>query len=86
MKKQLHLQIRQIGNSRGLVIPKVILEQVGFDEEVDLIVEGSTLILSKPNKSLREGWAEQAKAIAQAGDDELLLGDFNNDEDEDWVW
>ncbi|CAM3786514.1 AbrB/MazE/SpoVT family DNA-binding domain-containing protein [Polynucleobacter brandtiae] len=86
MKKQLHLQIRQIGNSRGVVIPKVILEQVGFNEEVDLVVEDGTLILSKPKKSSREGWAEQAKAITEVGDDQLVLGDFNNDEDKDWIW
>ncbi len=50
MKKQLHLQIRQIGNSRGVVIPKAILEQVGFDDQADLVIEGDRLVLSKPKK------------------------------------
>ncbi len=86
MKKQLHLQIRQIGNSRGVVIPKAILEQVGFEDEADLIVEGSRLVLSKPQKKLRQGWAEASKVIAEAGEDKLVLGDFMNEGDEDWVW
>jgi antitoxin MazE len=66
MKKQLHLQIRQIGNSRGVVIPKAILEQVGFEDEADLIIEGNKLVLSKPKKNPREGWAEASKAITEA--------------------
>ena len=86
MKKQLHLQIRRIGNSRGVVIPKAILEQVGFEDEVDLIVEGNRLVLSKPQKNPRQGWAEASKAIAEAGEDNLVLGDFMNEGDEDWVW
>ena len=86
MKKQLHLQIRQIGNSRGVVIPKAILEQVGFDDQADLVIEGDRLVLSKPKKNLREGWAEDSRAIAEAGEDELVLGDFMNEVDEDWVW
>jgi antitoxin MazE len=86
MKKQLHLQIRQIGNSRGVVIPKAILEQVGFDNQADLVIEGDKLVLSKPKKNPREGWAEDSKAIFAAGEDGLVLGDFMNEGDEDWVW
>ena len=86
MKKQLHLQIRQIGNSRGVVIPKAILEQIGFDDRADLVIEGGRLVLSKPKKNPREGWAEDSRAIAEAGEDELVLGDFMNEADEDWVW
>ncbi|WP_251370900.1 AbrB/MazE/SpoVT family DNA-binding domain-containing protein [Polynucleobacter sp. Adler-ghost] len=86
MKKQLHLQIRQIGNSRGVVIPKAILEQVGFDDQADLVIEGDKLVLSKPKKNPREGWAEDSKVIAAAGEDGLVLGDFMNEGDEDWVW
>ena len=86
MKKQLHLQIRQIGNSRGVVIPKAILEQVGFDNQADLLIEGDKLVLSKPKKNPREGWAEDSKAIVAAGEDGLVLDDFMNEGDEDWVW
>lgn len=50
MKKQLHLQIRQIGNSPGAVIPKAILEQIGFNDQVGLVIEGDRLVLSKPKK------------------------------------
>ncbi|QWE17265.1 AbrB/MazE/SpoVT family DNA-binding domain-containing protein [Polynucleobacter sp. AP-Nino-20-G2] len=86
MKKQLHLQIRQIGNSRGVVIPKAILEQVGLDDSADLVIEGNKLVLSKPKKNPREGWAEDSRAIAEAGEDQLVMGDFMNEADGDWAW
>jgi antitoxin MazE len=43
-------------------------------------------VLSKPQKNPRQGWAEASKAIAEAGEDNLVLGDFMNEGDEDWVW
>jgi antitoxin MazE len=86
MKKQLNLQIRQIGNSRGVLIPKAILEQVGFEDQADLVIEGDRLVLSKPKKNPREGWAKDSKEISETGEGRLVLGDFMNDADEDWVW
>ena len=82
----LHISVRAIGNSRGVVIPKVILEQLGIKEEVDMTVEDEKIILSKPKNPVRRSWANDAKAIALAGEDKLIAGDFNNDSDGDWVW
>jgi antitoxin MazE len=82
----LHVSVRPIGNSRGVVIPKVILEQLGIEEEVDMTVEDEKIILSKPKNPVRRSWANDAKAIALAGEDKLIAGDFNNDSDGDWVW
>jgi antitoxin MazE len=39
-----------------------------------------------PKPVVREGWAEAAKGIAEAGDDALVLGEFGNLADEDLVW
>ena len=35
-----------VGNSKGIRIPKIILEQCHFTKEIDLKVEGDTLILT----------------------------------------
>jgi antitoxin MazE len=32
------------------------------------------------------GWAEAARSIAEAGDDELVMGEFGNAEDSELVW
>jgi len=34
----------------------------------------------------RAGWAEAARSIAEAGDDELVMGEFGNAEDSELVW
>ena len=82
----LQVAVRAIGNSKGVVIPKVILEQSGIGETVEMLVEGGNIILSKPKKVVREKWSSDAKNISQAGEDKLVLGDFANHSDKDWVW
>ena len=82
----LQIAIRAIGNSRGVVIPKIILEQSGIEGVVEMAVDGEKIILSKPKNILREHWARDAQNLVRAGEDELVLGDFANKEDGDWVW
>lgn len=64
-----------IGNSRGVRLPKAILEQVGFGAEAELRVEDGQVVLS-PATSVRAGWAE---AFAAAPAPEL------SEEDMDWL-
>lgn len=78
--------IRKMGNSQGVLIPKPILEQLGFEGEAEMTVENGGLVLRKPRKAAREGWAEASKAIAASGGDKLLWPEFANEEDKDWVW
>lgn len=82
----LQIAIRAIGNSKGVVIPKIILEQSGIEGVVEMTIDGEKIILSKPRTISREHWAQDAQNLVRAGEDELLLGDFANEEDGDWVW
>jgi antitoxin MazE len=75
-----------MGNSQGVLIPKPILAQLGFEGEVDMEVENGALIIRKPRKKSREGWAEASKAIAAAGDDALVMGEFPNADDAELPW
>jgi antitoxin MazE len=84
--KTIHVSIRRIGNSHGVVIPKPILAQLGLNGEAEMTVEGGALVLRKPAGPTRAGWAEAAKKIADAGDDQLVLGEFGNEADKDLVW
>ncbi len=61
----------RIGNSQGFRIPKPIIEQCGFAGEVELRVEGNTLVVM-PGRRSREGWSAAFAAMAKAGDDRLL--------------
>lgn len=78
--------IRRLGNSHGILIPKPVLKQVGLYDQVEMQVEGNTLILRKPAAAPRAGWAEASKRIAAAGDDALVLPDFENETDRELTW
>ena len=83
----MHITIRQIGNSQGIVIPKPLLAQVGLDGgEAEMTIEGDALVLRKPTKPARAGWAEAAQKVAQRGDDALVMGEFGNEADAELVW
>ena len=73
-------QLVPIGNSRGVRIPKAILQQCDMSDEVELVVEGRQIILSPTGQQPRKGWHEAAARMAAAGDDELLIPDVLEDD------
>ena len=84
------VKIVKIGNSKGIRIPKVLLRQTGIDDEVNLEVEDNQIILRPSNKSVRKGWSNSFRTMAEVKDDKLI--DENHlsnqtvfDEDE-WEW
>ena len=85
--KTLHVNIRSIGNSHGVVIPKPLLLQAGLEDgAAEMSIEGGALILRRPAKPARAGWAEAAAEIADHGGDTLTMGEFGNDADAKLTW
>ena len=86
--RTMHVSIRQIGNSQGVVIPKPVLAQLGLDAKsgAEMTIEDGALVLRRPAGPARAGWADAAKRIAEAGDDKLVMGEFGNAEDSELVW
>ena len=86
--RTVHVSIRRIGNSQGVVIPKPVLAQLGLDSKAgaEMTIEDGALVLRRPASPARTGWAEAARRIAEAGDDELVMGEFGNAEDSELVW
>lgn len=85
---RLKTRIVSIGNSKGIRIPKPLLEQTGLHGEVEISAEEGSLVIRAARKP-REGWEEALKEMARRGDD-ALLGDVSPsltswDEDE-WEW
>ena len=78
--------IRRMGNSQGVLSPKPLLAQVGLDREAEMTVEHGALVLRRPRGAMREGWAQAARGLAEAGDDELIWPEFANAEDEEIEW
>jgi len=84
--KALPVSVRRIGNSLGVVIPKPVLAQVGLSEQAEMTVEHGAIVLRKPRKRARSGWAEAAQSIAARGQDALLMGEFANAADAELNW
>jgi antitoxin MazE len=81
-------RIINIGNSRGIRIPKPLIEQTGLTGEVEISVREKTLIIRAAGKP-RTGWEDGFKRMAMQGDDHgldvepLLASHFDEDE---WEW
>lgn len=78
----------KIGNSQGLRIPKVVLEQLNLSDEVLLEVEEDKLVI-RPLMYPRSNWDEQYKEMAAKGDDQLLderVPSLTSWDEEEWEW
>jgi antitoxin MazE len=76
----------RVGNSRGLRIPKGLLEQYRIDREVDLQVTKDGLLLKPVKSGARAGWGEKFAAMAKNGDDCHLPPEGIDAADEAWNW
>ena len=80
--------IVRIGNSQGIRIPKVVLEQTHLHGEVDLEVKDEKIIIS-PLKKPRQDWDRQFKLMAERGDDKLIDSEvmsLTSFDEEEWEW
>lgn len=82
----MRIAIRRIGNSRGIIIPTALLQQLGLESEAEVSVEDGALVVRVPTKPARSGWAEASQDIAHHNDDGLVLPEFGNADDEDFKW
>jgi antitoxin MazE len=88
MNALLKARIIKIGNSHGIRIPKLVLDQVGLAHEVEIAVEADRLIV-RPVRQPRIGWEAQFVAMAALGDDQLLDGaqaEASSWDTEEWTW
>ena len=86
MENAVRAKVVPIGNSRGIRIPKVWLEQLGVADEVQMAIQDERLVITRPRHP-RETWAAAFRAMAAAGDDTLLEGTVPTRwEGEEWKW
>ena len=79
-------RIVQIGNSKGIRVPKMLLEHAQLPDEVELEAENGRLIV-RAARGARAGWAEAAKSMHARGEDRLLDVSTSSEFDEkDWQW
>jgi len=76
----------RIGNSRGVRLPKTIIEQAGLTDEVELGVRDGAIVIARTS-SARAGWADAARQMRQRNEDRLLDVPIPTRFDEkEWRW
>lgn len=79
-------QIIQIGNSQGIRIPKVLLEDSGLAGEVELEVAEEGLLIRRSQKA-RKNWDELFRVMAENEDDEMIDREVPTGfEEKEWRW
>jgi antitoxin MazE len=80
------ISVVQIGNSRGIRLPKSILEQCDITDKVELEVHDKEITLKSIKNKARDGWSEKFKAMAENGDDKLVIDDSIDIDMKNWEW
>lgn len=80
--------IIRIGNSQGIRIPKILLEQSHLGTEVELEVENEKIIIRSASLP-RQGWSEKFQLMEKSGDDKLIDIDLSSETEwdkDEWEW
>ncbi len=78
--------IVRIGNSRGIRLPKTLLQEAQLEDEVELQAEPGRILISKTAKP-RAGWSDAAKRMRERDEDGLIDQPTPTQFDkEEWKW
>ncbi len=80
------VSVVQIGNSRGVRLPKAILDQLEISDKLDMEVENSRIILKPISRQVRQGWDAAFQEMGERGADALILPEEPESKDFDWEW
>ncbi|HZY30376.1 MAG TPA: AbrB/MazE/SpoVT family DNA-binding domain-containing protein [Candidatus Methylomirabilis sp.] len=76
----------RVGNSRGVRLPKPLIEEAGLTDAVELRVRGGTIVIARVARA-RFGWAEAAQRMRERNEDDLLDPYTSTRFDEgEWKW
>ena len=81
------VELARIGNSRGIRIPKPLIEQCGFSDQVELRVTPEGLVVAPTRRIPRSGWKEAFRDAQPAGRD-ISPAEWppNSFDREEWHW
>jgi antitoxin MazE len=83
----LRLELTRIGNSRGIRIPKPLIQQCRLGDVVEVRVTPEGLVIA-PHRTARQGWKEAFAASTPSEHEKLLLDEVppNAFDSEEWKW
>jgi antitoxin MazE len=80
------INVVRIGNSRGIRLPKALLETIHADKQLDVEIEENKIILKPVHVQSRQNWVKEFKDMHKKGEDKLLIKDLLDDETGGWEW
>ena len=80
------INIIKIGNSRGIRLPKTILEQCNINNKVDLEVDDKRIVIKPITKIPRKDWDKYFKNMHNNNDDNLIIDDKIDLKMDNWEW
>jgi antitoxin MazE len=83
--------IRQIGNSRGLLIPAAFLASCQIEDQVDLQLQEGQIVIKPVKRKLRDGWfgptpSPSTTTLVQEQAEAQQWGTTTLADDSEWVW
>ena len=78
------VSVVSIGNSRGIRLPKMVLESLAIKDKVEMEVTETSIVLKPLQEAPRQGWQEAFAQMHLQGDD--MLEDIPAGEDFEWEW
>src|SRR5260221_12023179 len=78
-------KIVRIGNSQGVRLPKLMIEEAGLNKDVELRVEDGQIVIAA-SRIARAGWADAAQRAHAAADDQLQSSGATRFDATEWEW
>jgi antitoxin MazE len=76
----------QIGNSRGVRLPKPLLQEAGLTDEVEIRARKGAIVIERVGRP-RVGWAAAARRLRKRNEDRLLDDPVGTRfDDQEWQW
>jgi antitoxin MazE len=85
MPRPVKSRIVQVGNSQGIRIPKLMLEQSGITENIEIEVKDGQILITPATKA-RVGWDEAFAQMVSNGDEEPILDVTHEWDETEWEW
>jgi len=82
----MRVHVVPIGNSKGIRIPKPLLELCQIKKEVDLVVRDKSLVIYPVRSHPRAEWAEAFRTMHERGEDRLLVDERVDLDLGSWEW
>jgi antitoxin MazE len=83
--------MRQIGNSRGVLIPAAFLVSCQIEDQVDMQMQDGQIVIKPVSRKLRDGWFVHAAISSDAvmAQEKIGAQDWSDApiaDDSEWVW